>query len=587
MKADPDLPKTTGIRRYMLGFACIFFLLTILPVSVLALPPADAFDTPPANDDTPQAATPIGIGMIQRCDIGLDGCSTYFPQEHNFHRERDEDWVKFYAVQNAEYEINFFGEVGAETLGVDGFQIDDNGVTRSLQITEDEVFAGETEPVLRFLLMAAADGFVFLRVFPQQAPADNNTYVISVDRSRDFAGFITGSLTDADSQEALIGGWVKSFFEEDDQSGTTATRSAVSLQPDGKYLIVHPAGVNITITAGAPGYEQSAPRRGATLAELSAAEINFSLERLPQGRGNFPPDRPLPISPLDQEMLSESPLVLTVDAFSDPDQGDTHVQSQWQLALDDAFATPVVDGLSATHLVQLPLAGPYVLPASTYYWRVRFIDSSGFTSPWSQPVAFITADNTLTDTNANGVPDTLEPTESTDLDGDEVPDENQPDLLRLTSAAGEALFGIALNAGNGQLVRATTVDPADLEMDTSPPDPLPWGLLAMRIETDAPGDTVSVSLYVDQSIPATAAVLKYDPTSGYHPYDTHSEVSADEGVIRITLSDGGKGDGDGLINGVIVDPVGVSFEDTPPPPTPLSEGGGGGGGCFLDLVNQR
>jgi hypothetical protein len=556
-----------------------------MPASVWALPAPDEFDTAPNNDDVPQAATPITIGMIERCDTGLNGCDRYYPQTHNFHRVADEDWLKFYAVKDAFYQINLFGEINETSLGIDGFQIGAAGETLPLAINLGQLFGEANEPDLRFSLNTDADGFIFIRIFPKEPPADDNGYVISVDRSRDFAGFIKGSLRDADTGEPIVGGWVVSKFEEPGDVGALETRSAVSLSPDGNYLIVHPSGENIAITAGAPGYEDSEPQESATLQDLEAIEVNFDLNRLPAGRGNFPPDRPIPTAPVDQDLVSIMPVHLSVAAFSDPDLSDTHVQSHWQIAESADFDALVLEAQTTFNLTDLVLAGPILSAESTYFWRVRFTDSSGFTSPWSMATAFMTAGDLLGDTNANGVPDDAEPDESTDLDGNSVPDENQPELLRVNSASGTAIVGMAVTSGNGQLVRAAVMDTASLGGASAPPAPLPLGLWTMRIETPSPGETIAVSIFTTEKIPSDATIYKHDAINGWYVYDGTAHIASDGSGVAVTLTDGGAGDGDGLANGIIVDPIGVSYNRVDPPAE--SSGGGGGGGCFLKTLIPR
>ncbi|MEJ2643069.1 MAG: hypothetical protein P8010_26280, partial [Desulfosarcinaceae bacterium] len=186
-------------------------------------------------------------------------------------------------------------------------------------------------------------------------------------------------------------------------------------------------------------------------------------------------------------------------------------------------------------------------------------------------------------TNANGVPDAAEPVKTTDLDGNSIPDENQPELLRINSAVETAIFGMAVTTGSGQLVQAAVMNADLLDAPSPPPGPLPLGLLIMRIETDVPGETVTLSIYSSEKIPPDATIYKHDAINGWYAFDTATDIAADGSGVTVTLTDGGPGDGDGLTNGVIVDPIGISYLDAPPAG---AKGGGGSGGCFFRTLKS-
>jgi hypothetical protein len=98
---------------------------------------------------------------------------------------------------------------------------------------------------------------------------------------------------------------------------------------------------------------------------------------------------------------STTSVTLTSSAFSDPDVGDTHAASQWQVTAlaDTGYATPVVStGDDATNLTAYTATG--LLPATPYRARVRHRDSAGNYSAYSTSDTFSTA----------VVPDTTPPT---------------------------------------------------------------------------------------------------------------------------------------------------------------------------------
>ena len=104
---------------------------------------------------------------------------------------------------------------------------------------------------------------------------------------------------------------------------------------------------------------------------------------------NQRPQTPTNQSPADGATDVALSPTLTADAFSDPD-GDEHSNSQWQvdIATHD-FSTPVFDsGADSTNLTSITVSG---LSPNTYYkWRVRYQDSFGYWSEYSNPTVFST-----------------------------------------------------------------------------------------------------------------------------------------------------------------------------------------------------
>jgi hypothetical protein len=53
--------------------------------------------------------------------------------------------------------------------------------------------------------------------------------------------------------------------------------------------------------------------------------------------------------------------------------------------------------------------------------------------------------------------------------------------------------------------------------------------------------------------------------------------------VTVEVKDGGYGDADGVANGIIIDPSGLS---PAPPVSAAGGGGGGGGGCFMSALHN-
>ena len=103
---------------------------------------------------------------------------------------------------------------------------------------------------------------------------------------------------------------------------------------------------------------------------------------------NTQPDAPT----LSHSALTATTVTLTGSAFSDPDPGDGHLESQWQVATDAGFASLVEDVTSGVDFVSHDVTG--LAPSTAYYARLRYRDDSAAGvnewSDWSASDAFST-----------------------------------------------------------------------------------------------------------------------------------------------------------------------------------------------------
>jgi len=108
---------------------------------------------------------------------------------------------------------------------------------------------------------------------------------------------------------------------------------------------------------------------------------------------NRPPERPAAISPpAGTEGTSLSP-TLESSVFSDPDSGDTHATSRWQITTKAGdYGSPVFDNAHAegSSLTSVVVTSCNLNPSSTYYWRVRYQDDRRAWSEWSEESHFTT-----------------------------------------------------------------------------------------------------------------------------------------------------------------------------------------------------
>ncbi|MDM7998763.1 MAG: hypothetical protein QUS33_01865 [Dehalococcoidia bacterium] len=108
---------------------------------------------------------------------------------------------------------------------------------------------------------------------------------------------------------------------------------------------------------------------------------------------NRPPDQPAAVSPASGATDIGPSVILESSAFSDPDVGDMHAASQWQVTTNAGdYGNPIFDNAHETgsSLTSIVVTACSLSPGTTYYWRVRYRDNHGAWSDWSQESSFST-----------------------------------------------------------------------------------------------------------------------------------------------------------------------------------------------------
>jgi len=118
---------------------------------------------------------------------------------------------------------------------------------------------------------------------------------------------------------------------------------------------------------------------------------------------NEPPDTPtnsLPANGATNQSLTPS---LTSSAFSDPDAGDTHQASQWQITTTSGdYSSPVYDsGTDVSNLTLITIPASTLSSGTTYYWHVRYQDDNSNWSSYSTETSFTTSYSPSTPTNSS------------------------------------------------------------------------------------------------------------------------------------------------------------------------------------------
>ena len=105
-----------------------------------------------------------------------------------------------------------------------------------------------------------------------------------------------------------------------------------------------------------------------------------------------PPHQPNNISPSDGSTNISLTPTLESSAFFDPDTGDTHTASHWQITtISGDYSSPVFDsGADSSNLTSITIPSGILWYSTTYYWRVKHQDNHGTWSEYSLEIIFTT-----------------------------------------------------------------------------------------------------------------------------------------------------------------------------------------------------
>lgn len=291
--------------------------------------------------------------------------------------------------------------------------------------------------------------------------------------------------------------------------------------------------------------------------------------------------------------------------FADPDQlqGDYLAASRWEVSTDKNF--------SKGHIVfnkilkkgtndkevdyrRLRIPDDILLKATSYWVRTRHQDRVGLWSAWSVSVPFSTLATDPNDKDNNGIDDRHQVIGYTDTNSNGI-DDSKEGIRDLYEAQGSTTVG--MHAGSGTLGGITAVPDTDIPSALMPANAMTYGLFSFRVDglpVDAANPaTTDVTFYFPKPLPSGTKWYKYDPASNTMT-DFTANVAFTGNQATVTLTDGGAGDADGVINGVIVDPSGPtlpaasstgngngSSNGNTNAASSGGGGGGGGGGCSL------
>lgn len=305
---------------------------------------------------------------------------------------------------------------------------------------------------------------------------------------------------------------------------------------------------------------------------------------------NHSPDQPVIITDLTDVSLRYNPF--DIESYSDPDN-DFLLSSEWQIGMDMDFSQLVLNqtleiGIGnieqESDMLLLMMSEPLFLPDSLYWIRVRFEDSTGNLSLWSDALAFSTVIADPYDLDNNGSDDTYQINDDTDTNNNDINDIDEGILAISDPEQGEPV-GITTDSG---LLNSLTALSASEAFDTDPPEiPMPYGLFSFRIDDLLQGETAKISFYFPDTVLSNALWYTYLSAEGTLINNTMN-ATIDGNRVDLYITDGGIGDTDGVANGIIIS--GVAFSITSDETNDTDENdatgrdSGGGGGCFISTI---
>ncbi len=306
--------------------------------------------------------------------------------------------------------------------------------------------------------------------------------------------------------------------------------------------------------------------------------------------GNQVPDKPLLSQPVDKSANVSLTPILMPQPYSDPD-GDSHARTCYQISTDEDFSTLVFEKTSSVQKNGMRISEMILDPDTTYHWRIKFIDEHNGASEWSEPFSFVTIDHEAAgDLDGDGILDDQIIDEAVDLDGNGKADYLQSGLQAVTTndalnphIAVKNLDTNAILAG----VRALDVD----DLNAGDNQSLHFsGVISFKLMLKEGAKSTTVTIYLSQPAPANARWYKYDPDSGWRVYE-YAVFDESRTAVTISLEDGGEGDEDGVVNGIIVDPSGLGYSQlsnsTPDASVPVPVVEAAGGGCFISVSAEN
>lgn len=264
--------------------------------------------------------------------------------------------------------------------------------------------------------------------------------------------------------------------------------------------------------------------------------------------------KPIPCFPEPGQKIENNMPFLQIEPYSIP---EGQISTNWQISTDMSFETLIFETVKSRDIDYLPIMEMILDRHISYFWRVRFINENGEYYDWSDVSSFSITDTATNDTNQNGIPDSQETKSITDIDGNGVEDKAQSNLKCIRTILGNEQLCLKTDDPHIYIESMKSLSPDTFNIN-QPYIEMPFGCTAFKTGVFDIGRTVSFTIYYSKVLPEEFAWYHCD-----YKYDCYAndEVLSQIGgrEIHFTIQDGGKGDIDGVENGVIVN---SSFIDT-------------------------
>jgi hypothetical protein len=176
-----------------------------------------------------------------------------------------------------------------------------------------------------------------------------------------------------------------------------------------------------------------------------------------------------------------------------------------------------------------------------------------------------------------------------DLDNNGVDDGQQNDLACVATDTGEGHIWLKVDNGGAQVVGLKSVSPTQIAQTRNLPEMTEFGAVSFKLQLQEGQSQATVTINFSEPAPEDTDWFKYNAEMGWQLYGD-AEFSADRRSVSYTLVDGGTGDDDGVLNGIIIDPAGLGYRqaaDTDTATPAASAASGSGGSCFIGAAAPR
>ncbi len=277
------------------------------------------------------------------------------------------------------------------------------------------------------------------------------------------------------------------------------------------------------------------------------------------------PDKPVLIFP--QNGASHVSLTPTLQSspYNDPEDCSTHFKTRWQISKKSNFQGLTYNANTfREELTSHQVTKKVLKPDTTYYWRVKYWGDHGIKSEWSDVFIFTTGSDDR-DCDGDGVPDGQASAPGTDINENGTPDENETNLRSLLTPGGVDNIGLEFS-DDVVSIAIETMSEDQIRDLTNMTGELPYGLMAFRVKLAELGATASFTVHLQNAAPDDAVWYKQDNVNGWYDFTPSITFSPNRKSLVFHLTDGGIGDADGFVNGVIVDPCGLGHRLRPRAP---------------------